>query len=474
MHRSRASHGWDHVREERKREILDAIASGAATRGPVHAELDLTDRCNVACYFCNQQETRTTQQMPLERALALIDELADGGLRSVRLSGGGDPLFHRDIHAILGHLAARGVVVDNLTTNGVGLDERIADTLVAGAAREVIVSLNAVDAADYHRMMKVRPATFEKVLANVRGLVARRDGAPHPRIVVQFLLDRENVGRMVEMYELGAALAPDAIAMSPVLEYFGEKDGLAERRLDESDGLLVTPLIEELVRRDAGRDLLDVHFPFATWNAALDAARGGASVHQTRFVAAPSYEERNGGCFFAWYTTTITGNGTVHPCCLLIRPDREPLGNVQFSSFQEVWNGEALRTMRREMREVLIEDSHVPWQPDRFRILDHQCTEQHACWLKNIHFRGDDGFYRELGERLDRVREETPSFRGDAYARLLARRRMLQRHPRLGPWVVKLFDLSRPTRHLARRLLRRVSRFRETGAADGSSAGASS
>lgn len=48
----RGSHGWAEIARERKWEIIDAIASNRATAGPAHIELDLTDRCNVACYFC--------------------------------------------------------------------------------------------------------------------------------------------------------------------------------------------------------------------------------------------------------------------------------------------------------------------------------------------------------------------------------------------------------------------------------------
>ena len=71
----RGSHGWAEVSRERKREIIQAIASGSATRGPSHIELDLTDRCNVACYFCNQQDVRTKESIPLKTTVALIDEM---------------------------------------------------------------------------------------------------------------------------------------------------------------------------------------------------------------------------------------------------------------------------------------------------------------------------------------------------------------------------------------------------------------
>ena len=214
----RGTHGWAEVSRERKREIIEAIAANRATRGPVHVELDLTDRCNVACYFCNQQDLRTKESIPRQKLTDLIDELAGNGLKSVRLSGGGDPLFHCDVLRVMDHLAARDVVIDNLTTNGVALTADVATRLVRNRAREVILSLNAADAADYARMMKVKPALFDKVLENIRTLVAMRGDSSHPSIVVQFLMDKRNVHQMVDMYELGRSLGPDRIALNAVLE----------------------------------------------------------------------------------------------------------------------------------------------------------------------------------------------------------------------------------------------------------------
>src|SRR5262249_20297223 len=156
-----SSHGWAEIEEARKREILQGIRDGAATRSPVHAELDLTDRCNVDCYFCNQQDVRTTEQIPLDRVLEIVDDLKAGGLKSVRRSGGGDPLAYRGITSVLEHLEQRDVVIDNLTTNAALLSAEVAELLVRpGRCREVLCSLNAVDAADYQRMMRVKPATF--------------------------------------------------------------------------------------------------------------------------------------------------------------------------------------------------------------------------------------------------------------------------------------------------------------------------
>jgi MoaA/NifB/PqqE/SkfB family radical SAM enzyme len=401
----RGSHGWNETNSERKREIIRGIASGRATRGPVHAELDLTDRCNVACYFCNQQDVRTKDQISIEHLRRLIDELAQGGLRSVRLSGGGDPLAHRQAADVLDHLATRGIVVDNLTTNGALLTEDIARKLVDGRAREVIFSLNAVDANDYARMMQVRPAVFDRVIEAIRRLVAIRGESIYPSVVVQFLLDRRNFHEMPRMEALGVSLGADRIAMGVVLDIPRERID-AEILLVESDGEAVRPYLEEILRRDRGRGLLQLNFPISAWNAMLAEIKAQLDYppEENLFPTATSFREENGHCFFGWYTATIRGNGDLYPCCLLMTPDYKPLGNALQGSFRSHWNGPQFRRLRSEMREVMLDGESARFDPERHRVIRPQCVGYGMCWLKNMYFRGDEAFYAELAVAMEKAR----------------------------------------------------------------------
>jgi MoaA/NifB/PqqE/SkfB family radical SAM enzyme len=413
----RSTYGWAEISEQRKREIVEAIAKGTSTRGPVHAELDLTDRCNVACYFCNQQDVRTKEFVDVERVREILDELAEGGLKSVRMSGGGDPLYHRNILEILDMLAERGVVVDNLTTNAALMGPEIAARLVRDGAREVVVSLNAVDGADYARMMKVKPAIFDRVIENVRYLVSVRK-SELPCVVVQFLLDRENFDALPRMYEVAREAGADTIVVNPVMDIPRERID-EERLLHEGDIERVRPFVRQTLEADRETRLLQISFPLDEWNRMVEEEKRAAGIElKNYFPTASSFREEDGGCFFGWYTMTVRGNGDLYPCCMLMNPDYEPLGNATTGSILEHWRGARFSRLRAEMREVLLRSGKVFYRPTRFRELKKQCVEPHACWLKNNYFRGDESFYRELGEALDeaRMRETRLSGRLEALA----------------------------------------------------------
>lgn len=458
----RGSHGWDHVERERKREIIDAIVAGTATRGPVHIELDLTDRCNVACYFCNQQDLRTKEQIPIKKTTELIDEMAATGLRSVRLSGGGDPLFHREILDVLDHLERQEIIVDNVTTNGVALVDEVAKRLVRAKAREVIFSLNAADAPDYARMMQVKPALFDKVIANIRHLVEVRGDSIYPSIVIQFLMDRQNITRLVEMYDLGRSLGVDRIAFNAVLE-------IPRDRIDHDillapeDRDLAEPYIEEVLRRDRDAGLMQLDFAIYRWNEMLEGVRERVGVPaKNLYPTASSYKDRSGGCFFAWYTAAITGNGDIRPCCLLLNPDVEPLGNVHQKTMTEHWQGPVFQKMREEMREVLLRGNRIEYSPERFKVLKEPCVKPGLCWLKNMYFRADEEFYRELDERLEAVRKKELRWIGTPKQVKRRAEVFLYDHPRMARWVdgrkVRsaydwLRDASRPFRVVLKKRL---------------------
>ncbi len=170
-----------------------------------------------------------------------------------------------------------------------------------------------------------------------------------------------------------------------------------------------------MLGRDRERGLLQIDFSVEGWNEMAGRVRMRTGVQPSnRYPTAPSFREANGGCFFAWYTAAITGNGDIRPCCLLLSPDVPPLGNIHDRSLSEQWRGEVFQTMRREMREVLLRKGKINYSRKSFKVLQPACVRDGACWLKNMYFRGDEEFYAELGTALDEARRTELRWFGSA------------------------------------------------------------
>lgn len=451
--RKRGSHGWGEISAEDKQSVIDAIAFGRAPKGPLHLELDISDRCNVDCYFCNAMDVRTKENVPFERVTQILDEAVSTGLRSVRFAGGGDPLFHRNIEQVIAYVHSKGLVVDNITSNALGLTAGVAEEMVKGKTREIVVSLNAADAADYARMMQVKPTVFDKVVANVEHLVKLRGDAEHPCIVVQFLVDQHNYHRVAEMYALGRRIGADVIAINLVLE-------IPRKRIDpavllqSADAERMRPHLREVIEADRGAGLLELCFELESFNAVIGEIQQelGMAV-RTGFTTAPSFAEKNGGCFFGYYTAVVRGNGDMHPCCMLINPDYKPIGNAMHGSFGDQWKGAGFTQLRHEMREVLLAGGAAFYEPGKFKALAPQCVDAHSCGLKNMYFRGDDAFYRDLGAALDAARAREIRFIGNRAQISRALQQVKHRHPRLRQAYERLATASPAFKRTVKKLL---------------------
>lgn len=103
-------------------------------RGPVSINLDLTSACNFACPHCvDSTIINTARTLEFETIRGSIETMADQGLLSVILIGGGEPTLHKDFEKIVRILKERRMQV-GIVTNGSKLQKvaRVADLLEEG------------------------------------------------------------------------------------------------------------------------------------------------------------------------------------------------------------------------------------------------------------------------------------------------------------------------------------------------------
>ncbi|MBQ8693524.1 MAG: radical SAM protein, partial [Synergistaceae bacterium] len=80
-------------------EALKSIGDGKRI-APVYIRLKPTNYCNHNCYYCSYADSelglrdavKKQDQIPREKMLEIIDDMADMGVKAVTFSGGGEPL----------------------------------------------------------------------------------------------------------------------------------------------------------------------------------------------------------------------------------------------------------------------------------------------------------------------------------------------------------------------------------------------
>ena len=102
-------------------DVLKSMQDGAWK--PIELTLAPTDRCNLNCSFCSVKNREMDELDFEELKLALVD-LYTLGLKSVVLSGGGEPILYPYINELISFIKVLDMDV-GLITNGINLNKKI-------------------------------------------------------------------------------------------------------------------------------------------------------------------------------------------------------------------------------------------------------------------------------------------------------------------------------------------------------------
>ena len=129
----------------------------------VHTDLrvSLTDRCSLRCTYCmpesGMQWLANDKILSADEIESVVTTFVALGVTSVRLTGG-EPLLRHDLGDIVARIAALTTpsgspVAVSMTTNGIGLPERIAELEEAGL-RRINISLDTLHPERFRELTK--------------------------------------------------------------------------------------------------------------------------------------------------------------------------------------------------------------------------------------------------------------------------------------------------------------------------------
>jgi radical SAM protein with 4Fe4S-binding SPASM domain len=145
-------------------------------RIPIEATLETTYRCNLRCAHCYVNEAvgdaaEAARELPSERLLSLIDEIADRGTLFLLITGG-EVLVRPDFAQLYLHALRRGLLV-YVYTNGTLVTEAVADLLADNRPYLVEITLYGMSREVYEKVTQI-PGSYDKCLAGIRRLVERK------------------------------------------------------------------------------------------------------------------------------------------------------------------------------------------------------------------------------------------------------------------------------------------------------------
>lgn len=309
---------------------------------PRELQVEVTGACNLRCRMCLVRYApavgKAEGALSYEDFRGLVDGLPE--LTKLTLQGLGEPLLAPHLLDMVRHAAGRGVEV-GFNTNGVLLDRRWARDLVAAGTGWVHVSLDGATPDTYQDVrhstaFKPTAGQFERVVSNIRGLVAERAAAGTSRPVVKlvFVAMRRNVAELPDLVALAADLGVDELWVQNLSHSFSDTDPAGSyadiRRYAAEESLETEPETPARVFAAARVAAAARGLPLRLPEAGGRAVRDGAGP----------------GCTWPWQSAYITHRGEAQPCCMVMGSDRATLGALAEQPFAEIWHNEGYRAFR--------------------------------------------------------------------------------------------------------------------------------
>lgn len=184
---------------------------------PEHAYFSLTNRCNLRCQMCSiaKNPSRIEQELPVPKIKEIILQIKGLGIRHVIFSGG-EPLLRQDLFEILEFAIGNGIVMTDLITNGMLLNEDIIRRLVEIGLNHITISLDGLkENTDRIRGQGV----FDKARENMDKLnyYKNKYNSFLPTLGINFTVMDYNVEDILPMIEFASSNKCNIILFQPLL-----------------------------------------------------------------------------------------------------------------------------------------------------------------------------------------------------------------------------------------------------------------
>lgn len=275
---------------------------------PMTISFEPTTACNLRCPECPsglRAFTRPTGMLQKDFFSDTIAEVADE-LVYLYFYFQGEPYLNPNFLDMVAHASKRGIYTVTSTNAHFLKDENAKRTIEAGLDR-IIVSIDGTTQETYQSYRV--GGQLKKVIEGTKNLVKwkKKLTSKTPHIIFQFLVVRPNEHQIDEVIQLGKEIGVDEVVFKTAQVY------------DYEQGNPLIPTIDKYARYVKKKD--------------------GTYMIKNRLL---------NHCWKLWHSCVITWDGKIVPCCF-DKDATHQLGDLKFSSFQELWKGDYYQQFRSKV-----------------------------------------------------------------------------------------------------------------------------
>ncbi len=287
---------------------------------PIYVEISPSGACNHRCSFCAVDyigyKTRFLEKELLKTRIA---EMGERGVRSIMFAGEGEPLLHKDLAEIIVHTQQSGIEA-SITTNAVALTEKFAREALPHTAW-IKASINAGDKDTYAKVHQTKPQDFERAIANLaKAVQIKREMNAESVLGAQMVLLPENAHGALTLAKTGKEIGLNSVVIKP---YSQHKMSVTR----QYEGMRYDDYLQMV---DGLEGLNDENFHVVFRRHTMDKL-AEPEHYYTKCQATP------------YFWAYVMASGDLYGCSAYLQDERFCYGNINESTFTEIWEGEKRR-----------------------------------------------------------------------------------------------------------------------------------
>lgn len=302
---------------------LEGLSSGTVAP-PFMVSYGITSKCNLNCKHCYAEATEeaSSDELSIEEARGLIDDLAGWGVRFLVLDGG-EPLCRPDFLEIASHASSKGIMT-GIGTNGTLLDRDMAGAMRRAGIQVVAISIDSAR-GEVHDAFRGKKGAFYQAM---NGVVACREAG----LPFQFgmAIRKETLAEIPDMLNLAVASGANAAEFFDLVEVGRAKVDCRGSSLDAGERKWV---MEWLAQAQVDCPIV-IRVPACPMYTLVLQEKQVKPRHFPRenLTRIPYYGRGCAAGMPSGYLR-IAPNGEVSPCMLL----QINLGNIRERNIREIW-----------------------------------------------------------------------------------------------------------------------------------------
>lgn len=193
---------------------------------PLHVDIELASVCNLRCPMCytitDQFKAQVnTKLMDYPLFTRIVDQCAEGGVYSIRLSLRGESFLHKRILDCVRYAKGKGIKEVSSLTNAVRLDEAMFTEAMEAGLDWLTISVDGMGET-YESIRK--PAKFDRLLEKLRNFKEIKEKAGRVKPVIKIQSVFPAIADDPQGFYDTFAPITDQVATNPLIDYLRADD----------------------------------------------------------------------------------------------------------------------------------------------------------------------------------------------------------------------------------------------------------